>query len=150
MIGSGTNHQAEQDHRVKRKGVMFIVWLSPDRRAVIEGRNILAPKQIGTGYSAIAAGDSHTMALKTDGSLWAWGSNLYGQLGDGTLQQSLVPKQIGTGFSKIAANYKNSAAIKLDGSLWVWGDNFMGQAGNGTTSGVTGQYLMVPTRITLP
>ena len=53
-----------------------------------------APTQIGTGYTAIAAGDFKTVALKSDGTLWAWWYNLYGQLGDGTTTDSLVPKQI--------------------------------------------------------
>ena len=85
----------------------------------------LVPKQIGTGYAAIAVGKSHyTVALKTDGSLWAWGDNASGQLGDGTTAGSLVPKQIGTGsYTAVAAGGSHTVALKADGSLWAWGDD---------------------------
>ncbi|MDX8394081.1 MAG: LamG-like jellyroll fold domain-containing protein, partial [Mariprofundales bacterium] len=83
--------------------------------------------------SSIAAGFYHTVALKSDGSLWTWGYNNFGQLGDGTTVNSLVPKQIGTGFSSIAAGLYHTVALKSDGSLWTWGRNNRGQLGDGTT-----------------
>ncbi len=97
--------------------------------------NVLAPKQIGTGYAAIAAGETHTLALKSDGSLWAWGGNGYGQLGYATTTRSLVPKQIGTdSYSAIATGGYHTVALKPDGSLWAWGNNYYGQLGDGTTT----------------
>jgi alpha-tubulin suppressor-like RCC1 family protein len=92
------------------------------------------PKQIGTGYTKIAQGYSHTVALKADGSLWAWGNNSYGQLGDGTTNSSGVPKQIGTGYVAVAAGGSSTSAVKSDGSLWAWGNNSYGQLGDGTTT----------------
>ena len=100
----------------------------------------LNPKQIGTGYKAIAAGKgpdtAFTLAIKTDGSLWAWGNNTHGQLGDGTTTESLSPTQIGsaTGYLAVAAGYYHSVALKSDGSLWAWGRNDHGQLGDGTTT----------------
>ena len=95
----------------------------------------LSPKQIGTGYKAIAAGTGpdtgFTLAIKSDGSLWAWGLNNHGQLGNGG-SDTATPVQIGTGYSLIAAGKYHSAAIKSDGSLWAWGDNSSGQLGDGT------------------
>jgi alpha-tubulin suppressor-like RCC1 family protein len=89
------------------------------------GRPILCrfvPAQIGTGYSAISAGADYTLALKQDGTLWAWGDNSAGQLGDGTTTRRLIPIQIVGNFVSIAAGTRFSAALKADGSLWVWGN----------------------------
>ncbi|MDP4028816.1 MAG: choice-of-anchor D domain-containing protein [Gallionella sp.] len=69
----------------------------------------------------IAAGGTYTVALKSDGSIWAWGDNYDGQLGDGTTNRSLVPKQIGTGYTAISAGNYATFALKSDGSLWAWG-----------------------------
>jgi alpha-tubulin suppressor-like RCC1 family protein len=92
------------------------------------------PVQIGSGYSAIAAGGSHTLALKGDGSLWSWGINTWGQLGDGDTTQLNAPVQVGTGYSAIAAGAYHTLALKIDGSLWAWGANGNGQLGDGTTT----------------
>lgn len=86
-------------------------------------------------YTAIAAGVTHAIALKSDGSLWAWGNNDHGQLGDGSTNRSLAPKRIGTGFySAIAAGGYHTVALKSDGSLWAWGSNAYGQLGDGVTT----------------
>ncbi len=84
----------------------------------------------------VAAGNSHSFALKDDGSLWAWGYNMYGQLGDGTTANSSNPVQIGAGsiWTAVAAGFFHSLALKNDGSLWTWGDNMCGQLGDGTTA----------------
>ncbi|MGZ5052075.1 MAG: RCC1 domain-containing protein [Methylobacter sp.] len=89
---------------------------------------------VGIGYTAVTAGEQHTVALKTDGSLWAWGNNTYGQLGDGSTIQSVVPKQIGTGYRAISAGYNHTVALKTDGGLWAWGSNTYGQLGDGSTT----------------
>jgi hypothetical protein len=92
----------------------------------------LAPVQVGTGFTAVAAGDNHTVAVKADGSLWTWGHNGVGQLGDGSTTQRPSPVQIGTGFRAVAAGLDHSAAVKADGTLWTWGANGVGQLGDGT------------------
>ena len=92
--------------------------------------------QIGSGFTAIAAGNNHALALKADGSLWAWGANASGQLGDGSTTLSSRPKLVGTGFKGIAAGGNRSMAVRLDGSLWGWGDNANGQLGDGSTVSV--------------
>lgn len=93
-----------------------------------------APVQIGTGFVSIAAGSYHTLALKADGSLWAWGYNANGQLGDGTTTTRIVPVQIAaSGYAKIAGGENHSVAIKQDGTLMAWGSNALGQLGDGTT-----------------
>ena len=81
-----------------------------------------------------SSGFTHTAAIQTDGSLWAWGSNAQGELGDGTVIQKLNPTQIGNAYnwSDVVCGYYNTMAIKSDGTLWAWGYNFFGQLGDGT------------------
>ena len=71
--------------------------------------------------------------MKADGTLWAWGYNGYGQLGDGTTSQQNSPVQVGTGFASVAAGDCHTLAVKTDGTLWAWGVNAYGQLGDGTT-----------------
>ena len=85
--------------------------------------------QISSGFG------NHTLAIKLDGTLWAWGSNTYGQLGNGTNTDNIVPTQIGidTNWSMISAGENHSLALKSDGTVWAWGHNAYGQLGDITT-----------------
>lgn len=89
-------------------------------------------------WKSIASGYYHNLALKSDGTLWAWGYNEYGQIGDGTTTDVHSPKQIGSGYLSIATGYGHSLALKTDGSLWAWGLNDVGQLGDGSQ---TNSYL---------
>ena len=97
-----------------------------------------APEPIGTAtsWSSVAAGRYHTVAVRADGTLWAWGDTSYGQLGDGTSTNRLEPGQIGTATSwaSVAAGDHHTVAARTDGTLWAWGNNSHGQPGDGTTS----------------
>ncbi len=93
-----------------------------------------APVLIGSGFAAVSAGTNHTVAVKQDGTLWAWGDNYYGQLGDGTATTRYVPAQIGSGFAAVSAGWNHTVALKMDGTLWAWGNNYNGQLGDGTTT----------------
>ncbi len=112
--------------------------------------NLHTPVQImgaGSGIIAIAAGAYHSLAIKSDGSLWAWGYNYWGQVGDATNTQSNTPVQImvpGSGVTAIAAGYYHSLAVKSDGSLWAWGLNNYGQLGDGTTTGRNAPTQIMP------
>ena len=101
------------------------------------------PQRIGTAgdWAAIACGDEHALALKQDGTLWAWGSNWYGQLGldpntgdADPLSPSFVPVRVDAAstYKSIACGYAHSLAVKSDGTLWAWGTNAYGQLGRGT------------------
>ena len=81
-----------------------------------------------------AAESNFTLVLKADGTVWGWGDNTYGQLGDGTFQQSIAPKQIIglSGITAIDAGPKQAFALKNDGTVYAWGDNTYGQLGDGT------------------
>jgi alpha-tubulin suppressor-like RCC1 family protein len=86
-------------------------------------------------WKSVVAGTDHTIAIKADDTLWAWGSNLYGGLGDGTNVRKSTPIQIGneSNWQSVQGGDYHSLAIKSDGSLWAWGANHKGQLGDGTT-----------------
>lgn len=83
------------------------------------------------------AGAYHTVAINADGSLWAWGYNFYGQLGDGTTDNRPFPVNIGagSGWTSVIVGGYHTVAGKKDGTLWAWGYNNTGQIGDGTTEG---------------
>lgn len=86
--------------------------------------------------SAIAAGEGHSMALKSDGTVWTWGWNRDGQLGDGTNKSRSTPRKVNglTGVTAISAGSYHTVALKSDGTVWAWGDNSNGGVGDGTTT----------------
>lgn len=79
-------------------------------------------------------GDSSSFAIKTDGTLWAWGFNEQGQLGDGTFVTRDTPVQIGssTDWSNVYDSWHTTLALKTNGTLWATGSNYLGRFGNGT------------------
>ena len=88
---------------------------------------------LGNSFTSASAGGSHTLAIKDDGSLWAWGNNEWGQLGDGSDVDNYSPQEvIDSDVAKVATGTNHSIAIMEDGSLWSWGHNGSGQLGGGT------------------
>jgi alpha-tubulin suppressor-like RCC1 family protein/regulation of enolase protein 1 (concanavalin A-like superfamily) len=86
---------------------------------------------------ALAVGKSHSLALKSDGTVWAWGSNTNGQLGDGTQSNNRsLPVQVWglNGVVAVAAGEKYSLALKSDGTVWAWGLATHGRLGTGNTT----------------
>lgn len=86
----------------------------------------------GTNWATVSSGGKHTSAIKSDGSLWVWGENDYGQLGDETSSSYSSPIQTicgGFNWEKVACGEAFMAAIKTDGTLWTWGANGYGQLG---------------------
>lgn len=83
----------------------------------------------------IASGGEHNVALKSDSTLWAWGRNAEGQLGNGSTVNGYCPVQVGNQNSwiKVACHGNYTLAIKSNGTLWAWGDNRFGQLGMGTS-----------------
>jgi alpha-tubulin suppressor-like RCC1 family protein len=102
------------------------------------GINRNTPTQIGTqsDWYSLAAGDHHSLGLKTDNTIWSWGYNRYGQLGLGDMGiNRTTPTQIGTQsdwYSLIASNH-HSIGLKTDSTAWAWGLNNNGQLGLGDT-----------------
>ncbi len=93
--------------------------------------------QVGTDrdWKAIACAYANSYALKNDGSLWAWGSNSFGEVGDGTTTERAVPTRIGESndWVRVTGAGFRPAALRSDGSLWKWGEG-----------------ILFPTRIDLP
>lgn len=88
-----------------------------------------------TAWVTMASGYGHTLALRDNGTLWGWGYNLAGQLGDGTLTNHTAPTQIGTAnnWVSVATGYSHTLALRADGSLWATGYNFNGALGDGSS-----------------
>ncbi len=82
----------------------------------------------------VSLGDNHSAAITKDGSLYMWGYNRNGQLGDGTTIDSYMPKKIMENVVMVSLGSSHSAAITKDGSLYMWGYNGWGELGDGTTS----------------
>jgi alpha-tubulin suppressor-like RCC1 family protein len=98
----------------------------------------------GAGVTpGVSSGSSHTLAVRSDGTVWAWGDNSQGQLGDGTTTNRTTPVQVQdpadpTGYlqdvSMVAGAAAFSVALKTDGTVWAWGYNNYGSLGDGTTT----------------
>jgi hypothetical protein len=93
----------------------------------------------GTNWKQVSCGYGHAAAIKTDGTLWTWGQNYYGELGDNTIIMKSSPVQTvagGTNWKQVSCGDfdAHTAAIKTDGTLWVWGKNNQGQLCDNTTT----------------
>ncbi len=88
-----------------------------------------------TGIIQISGGAAHNLALKNDGTVWAWGFNQFGQLGDGNSVNGIepVPVSLLTSVYSVSAGGGHSMALKHDGTVWTWGYNTYGELGDGTT-----------------
>jgi cysteine-rich repeat protein len=96
-----------------------------------------------TGAVALETGGAHTCVTRSDDTLWCWGSNELGQLGDGTSTNRTAPVEISgfTGFLDLSLGLAHTCAIKYDSTVWCWGQNFHGQLG---VLPVTGEFEANP------
>jgi hypothetical protein len=101
-----------------------------------------SPTQVGTDTNwasvstgGITAGGNHSLGVRTDGTLWAWGNNGQGRLGLGDTTNRTSPTQVGTDtdWADVAAG-NHSLGLRTDGTLWAWGSNGSGQLGLGDTT----------------
>lgn len=170
QMGIGNNiHQsvpvktgANISWRVLAAGGYFTMGISDKGNLYTWGRNNWA--QLGNGFSftneyspimigsdtdwdTIVGGGYHAMALKTDGSLYTWGSNEFLQVGSGVYYAQSTPRRLGSDndWVTIAAGGTHSMALKADGRLFVWGRNAYGQLGQGNFSFGTGTPTQVGT-----
>ena len=89
-----------------------------------------------TDWEYLCAGSDHSVAIKTDYTLWSWGRNDSGELGNGTNVTSRVATQESSdsNWTAVSAGFNHTVAIKTDGTLWSWGGNGLGQLGINTTT----------------
>ena len=88
---------------------------------------------LASPVQSVSLGEYHSAAISKDGSLWTWGRNNSGQLGDGTIDLRREPVKITEDGKSVSLGYQYSALIKTDDSLWMWGENKYGQLGYGST-----------------
>ncbi|SFC86498.1 RCC1-like domain-containing protein [Spirosoma endophyticum] len=94
------------------------------------------PSSPSLNWESSTTGERHTVGRQSDGSLWAWGENFYGQLGNGTNTDRTSPVRIGlsTNWVSTATGQEHNVGLQSDGSLWTWGRNLEGELGDGTTT----------------
>src|SRR5919112_314307 len=150
-IAGGANHSLA----LKNDGTVLAWGLNQDGQlgdgtntdssTPVEVKDPNDPSGYLSGVKALAAGSSHSLALKDDGTVWAWGNNESGQLGDGTNANSTQPVKVAnpSGMEAIAAGAEHGLALKDDGTVWTWGYNFFGQLGNGTTTDSSSKPVQV-------
>ena len=98
-----------------------------------QGRNI--PGAVMDNGIALSAGDFHSMAITADGALWAWGSNFFGQIGDGlTDERRTSPVRVMENVATMQIGSDHNVVATTDGVLWAWGNNGNGELGDGTTT----------------
>ncbi|AZS38904.1 Endoglucanase C [Microbacterium oxydans] len=92
----------------------------------------------GVTVTSLSVGDAHMVAVGSDGNTYAWGSNIFGQLGDGTLvsrnEPAVVTAPAGVTFTSIVAGSASTYALTAAGTAYAWGYNAFGQLGNGSTA----------------
>ena len=135
QVSCGSGHAAA----IKTDGTL---WLWGYNGSGQLGNNTVADKSSpvqtiagGTNWKQVACGNGNTAAIKTDGTLWLWGYNVSGQLGDNTTSNASSPIQTiagGTNWKQVACNGNHTASVKTDGTLWLWGNNGSGQLGDNT------------------
>ena len=116
--------------------------------AVAFARTMIRPSLHLTGVQSVSIGSLATYVLKTDGTVWAWGTNTASELGDGTTRDSGVPVQVAglVGVEDVVAETFSALALEADRTVWAWGSGGYGQLGNGTYGANT--ELAVPAQIT--
>ena len=94
-----------------------------------------AQKPVDISNEVISAGYTHSLAVKANGTIWSWGDNSFGQLGDGTKTSRNAPVQVTglSGMQSVSAGAYHSLALRSDGTVWAWGYNIFGQLGDGST-----------------
>ena len=105
-----------------------------------------SPMRVGTAtdWKQVASAGDSACGVRTGGTLWCWGANNHGQIGDGTTTTRLVPTQVGTdtGWLSVSTGRTSACALRTGGQLWCWGNNESGQIGDGTTT-----TRLVPTQV---
>ena len=108
---------------------------SGDGTIILNNTGITTLQQVGTDtdWKIVKFGTNQVIGLKQNGTIWTWGDNFQGQLGDGTLNSHYFPTQLGTDTDwKDIMTSASILALKTNGTLWSWGSNSKGNLGDGT------------------
>lgn len=131
-VSAGTFHVAA----IKTDGSLWTWgstrWGLLGDEIVTEGHEHSPPVRVMENVVAVSTGDAHTAAIKSDGSLWMWGNNHWGSLGDGTQIRRYTPTRVMDNVVAVSAGLYSTLAITADYQLWAWGGNSDGQLGIGT------------------
>jgi alpha-tubulin suppressor-like RCC1 family protein len=135
---SGMQHSVS----IKTDGTIWVWgyqrWGNLANTAVFDAFSITPSQIAGNTWKMVTCGMYHTVAIKTDGTLWTWGRNQYGQLGDNNSENDTgkyTPAQTvtsGTNWKMVSAGHSHTVAVKTDGTLWTWGYNSNGILGDNT------------------
>lgn len=142
FVNAGPQHTAA----IRADGSLFVWGYGANGQiGNLNNQSYSSPVQIATGgiyqsWAMVSCGASYTTGIQTDGSLWSWGLNVSGQLGDGTTVNKLSPVQVASGgtfqsWAVVAAGVSHTAAVRSDGGLFTWGAGLGGSLGDGTTIG---------------
>jgi alpha-tubulin suppressor-like RCC1 family protein len=136
QVACGANHVAA----IKTDGTLWVWGVNSNGHlgdnTVVNRCTPVTTFAGGNNWKQVSAGNNHTAAVKTDGTLWLWGRGAFGQLGSNTTINRSTPITTflgGTNWKQVSAGYTNTAAIKTDGTLWTWGFGIQ----NGNNSGAT-------------
>jgi alpha-tubulin suppressor-like RCC1 family protein len=140
QVSSGSSHTAA----IKTDGTLWTWGIGGSGRlGNADTTNVSTPVTTfagGTNWKQVSAGGNFTAAIKTDGTLWTWGTGTNGQLGDATLTNVSTPVTTfagGTNWKQVSSGTFHTAAIKTDGTLWTWGNGLNGRLGDATLTNVS-------------
>jgi len=141
QVAGGYNHTAA----IKTDGTLWcwgynVTYGQLGDNTIVHRSSPVQTVAFGKNWKQVSCGDRYTASIKTDGTLWCWGYNIYGQLGDNTVVNKSSPVQtvaFGNNWKQVSCGVVNTASIKTDGTLWAWGYNLDGGLGDNTTTNKT-------------
>ena len=138
VVSTGLNHSCavDTDGTLWCWGSNYRAQLGIGSIDPVFGNGVDSPIQVGsdTDWRSVTAAGVTTCAIKTDDSLYCWGFNIYGAVGNGSTTTQTSPVLIGSGYQSVSGFSTHNCGIKVDGSLFCWGYNPYGGIGDGTSN----------------